>query len=146
MENGWCQYHSTALSVNEFRSFAREGIHRLVAVRSSFPKNRFHVVAVRIEHEGGVIPRRVTEGRVTKSWRAVISSACPQSRRIKRVDFGAAFGGEGSMLLHAMGVKAVNPENRVIETIADATGPGFFRKLGPPQYSGFYPRHAAASS
>jgi hypothetical protein len=42
---------------------------------------------------------------------------------VEGVDLGAVPGREGRMLLHAMGVKAVNPEHRVINTIADAIGP-----------------------
>jgi hypothetical protein len=36
------------------------------------------------------------------------------------------------MLLHAMGVKAVNPEDRVIDTIANAIGPVVLWKLRDP--------------
>jgi hypothetical protein len=39
------------------------------------------------------------------------------------VDFGAVLGSECRMLLHAVWVKAINPENREIDTVADAIGP-----------------------
>jgi hypothetical protein len=36
------------------------------------------------------------------------------------------------MLLHAMRVETVDPEDGVIDTIADAVGPNAFRKLYDP--------------
>jgi hypothetical protein len=48
------------------------------------------------------------------------------------VDLGAVLGRKGRMLLHAMWVKAVNPENRVIDTIADGIGPVVLGKLHDP--------------
>ena len=48
------------------------------------------------------------------------------------VDLGAVLGGEGRVLLHAMWVKAVNPENRVIDTIADAIGSVVLGNLRDP--------------
>jgi hypothetical protein len=51
---------------------------------------------------------------------------------VEGLDLGAAPGREGRMLLHAMGVKAVDPEDRVIDTIADAVGPHVFGKLHGP--------------
>jgi hypothetical protein len=39
---------------------------------------------------------------------------------------------EGRMLLYAMRVKAVNPENRVIDAIADGVGSVVLRKLRDP--------------
>jgi hypothetical protein len=42
---------------------------------------------------------------------------------VEGVDLGAVPGGEGRMLLHAVWMKPVNPENRVIDAIADGIGP-----------------------
>jgi hypothetical protein len=53
---------------------------------------------------------------------------------VKGIDCGAVSGREGRVLLCAMRVKAINPENRIIDTIADAIGPVVLRELhGPPQ-------------
>jgi len=57
---------------------------------------------------------------VAKSGWTVVGPACLKGSRVESIDLGAAFGGEGRMLFHAVGVKAVNPENRVIDTVADA--------------------------
>jgi hypothetical protein len=51
---------------------------------------------------------------------------------VEGVNLGAALGREGRMPLHAMWVKAVDPENGVIDTIADAIGPVALRKLHDP--------------
>jgi hypothetical protein len=48
---------------------------------------------------------------------------------VEGIDLSAVPGHEGRMLFHAMGVKAVNPENRVIDAIADA---GVLGKLHDP--------------
>src|SRR3546814_18416682 len=63
--------------------------------RSRMPKrtsagseHRLHVVAVRIEHEGGVVARRVTLGGVAKPGRAVIGPARLQGCRVEGVDLG----------------------------------------------------------
>ena len=79
-------------------------------------EDRLYVIAVRIVHEGGVIARRVTFGGFTKPGRAVIGPTRLQGGRVEGVDLGAAPGREGRMLLHAIWVKAVNPENRIIDT------------------------------
>jgi len=51
---------------------------------------------------------------------------------VESIDLGAAFGRERRVLFHVMGVKAVNPENRVIDTIADAIRPVFLGNLRDP--------------
>jgi len=40
-------------------------------------EDRFHIVAVGIEHEGGVVARRVTLGSVANTGRAIVGAACP---------------------------------------------------------------------
>src|SRR5450432_1757057 len=90
---------------------------------SAAAEDRLYVVAVRIEHESSVVARRVTFGGVAKPGRAVIGPAGLQRVGVEGVDLSAVTGREGRMLLHAMGVKAINPEDRVIDTIADAIGP-----------------------
>jgi hypothetical protein len=48
---------------------------------------------------------------------------------VEGVNLGAVPGCEGRMLLHTMWVETVNPENRVIDAIADAIGRVVLRKL-----------------
>ena len=43
--------------------------------------------------------------------------------RVKSVYLSSAPGREGRMLLHSMWMKAVDPENRIIDTIAHAISP-----------------------
>jgi hypothetical protein len=99
---------------------------------SAAAENRLYVVAVRIEHEGGVVARRIAFGSIAKPRRAVIGPACLHSSRMEGIDLGAVPGREGRMLLHAMWVKTVNPENRVIDTIANAIGSVVLGKLHDP--------------
>jgi hypothetical protein len=73
-------------------------------------------------HEGGVITLRVTFGGVTKTRWAVVGSARLEGGCVKSVDLGAVLGSEGRMLLHAVGMKAVDPKYRMLDTIADAIG------------------------
>jgi hypothetical protein len=87
---------------------------------SAATEDRLYVVAVGIEHEGSVVAGRVTGGGVAKPGRAVIGPARLQGGRVEGVDLSAAPGGEGCMLPRAMGVKTVNPEHWVIDTITDA--------------------------
>jgi hypothetical protein len=51
---------------------------------------------------------------------------------VEGVDLSADPGREGRMLLHAMRVKAVNPEDWVIDTIADVIGPILLGNLHDP--------------
>jgi hypothetical protein len=61
-------------------------------------------------------------GRYREAQAGRYQSRLP-SGRMEGVDLGAVLGRECRMLLHAVRVKAVNPENREIHTIADAIGP-----------------------
>ena len=80
---------------------------------SGAAEDRLYVIAVRIEHEGGIVARRITFGGATKPRRAIIGPARLQGGRAKGVDLGTVPGHEGRMLLHVMWVKAVDPEDRV---------------------------------
>src|ERR1700686_2634556 len=86
---------------------------------SAAAEDRLYVVAVGIEHEGGVVAGRL----FAKPGRAVIGPARLQGGRVKGVDLSAAPGREGRMLPRVMGVKAVDPEHWVVDTITDAIGP-----------------------
>src|SRR6516164_2779931 len=99
---------------------------------SALAEDRFHVVAIRVDHERGIVAGRVATGGIPKSGRAVIDAAGFERGRMKRVDLGATPGGESGVLLHTMRVKPVNPEDRVIDAVADAVGSGVLRKLHDP--------------
>src|SRR5882757_9591980 len=58
---------------------------RSVGYRLDLAEDRLHVVAVRIEHEGGVVARRVTFGGVAKTRRPIVGPACLQSGRVEGV-------------------------------------------------------------
>ncbi|SIT40134.1 hypothetical protein BN2476_240003 [Paraburkholderia piptadeniae] len=92
-------------------------------------KDSLDVVAVRIEHESSVVTRRIAMLGVTVAGCAVIGAAGFQGCLVERVYLGATPRYKGSVLFHAMRVKAVNPENRVIEAVADAIGPAVARHL-----------------
>ena len=62
-------------------------------------------------------------GGIAKPRRPLSVPPCLHGGRMEGVDFGAALGRECHMLLRAVRVKAVNPENKEIHTIADAIGP-----------------------
>src|SRR5262249_41017034 len=74
----------------------------------------------------------ITCGRVAKPRWTVIGPARLESRRVESIDLSAALGRERRVLFDAMGVKAVNPENRVIGTIADAIRPVDLGNLRDP--------------
>src|SRR3981081_993455 len=82
---------------------------------SAAAKDRLDVVAVRIEHEGGIVAGWVTFRRVAKPGRAVIGPPGLQVGRAEGVALGAASGREVGTLLHAMRMKTVDPENRIIQ-------------------------------
>jgi len=68
-------------------------------------EDRLYVVAIRIEHEGGVV------AWPAKTGRTVIGPALLQGGRVEGVDHSSVSGRERCMLPHAMWVKAVNPED-----------------------------------
>jgi hypothetical protein len=104
----------------------------MVAHRSDFAEDRLHIVAVGVEHEGGVVAWRITFGGVAKPRRSVVDPAGLDGGRVEGVNLRAVPGREGRVLLRSMGMKAVDPENRVIGAIADAIGPVVLRKLHDP--------------
>ena len=87
---------------------------------------RLHVVAIRIEHEGGVV------AWPAKTGRTVIGPAPLQGGRVEGVDLSSVSGRERCVLSHAMWVKAINPEDGVIDTITNAIRPVVFGKLHHP--------------
>ena len=99
---------------------------------SAATKDCLYVVAIRIEHKGRIVARRVTLGDVAQPWWAVIGPACFYRGGVKGIDLGAVPGGERRMLLYAVRVKAINPENREIDAIADAIGPVIGGQLHDP--------------
>jgi hypothetical protein len=104
---------------------------------SAAAENRLYVVAVWIENEGSVIARWIAFGGIAEIRATVIGPTGLQGSRVEGVDGGAIFGYEGRVLFHAMRMESVNPENRVIDAIADAIGPIVIRKLhDPPQSEG----------
>jgi MFS family permease len=66
----------------------------------------FHVVSVRIKHEGGIVAGRVTFGDVAKPGWPVVGPTRLQGGRVEGVNLGAALGCEGRVLFHAVWVKA----------------------------------------
>src|SRR5215210_5701851 len=94
---------------------------------SSFTEDRFYVVAVRIQHEGCVIPGRVAP--LAQARRPVVGAPRPQGGGVKRLDLRPALGREGDMLTDRRRVEAIDPEDRVICSIADSVSPFVFGKL-----------------
>ena len=92
-------------------------------------KNSFDVVAVRLEHESGVVTGRKAMLSLTVAGCAVVGAASFQGCLVERVYLGAIPRYKGSVLFHAMRVKAVNPENRVVNAVADTIGPTVVRHL-----------------
>jgi hypothetical protein len=109
---------NTMAAVSQRRTFA--GPERKPALSiargwiSSAAEDGLNVIAVRIEHKGGVVGRRAAFGRVAESRCAIVGTACPQSCRVEGVEFGAAPGRQSGVLLHAMRMEAVNPEVRIV--------------------------------
>ena len=79
---------------------------------SAAAEDRLHVVAIRIEDEGGVVARRITARGVAKPGRAVVGPAGAQRVLVEGVHLGATLGDERRVLLDAVRVKAVDPEDR----------------------------------
>jgi hypothetical protein len=94
--------------------------------------NRLYVVTIRIEYECRVVAWWITFGGVAKPRCPIVYPARLQGGRVESIDLGAALGCERRMLLHAVWVKAVDPENRVIDSIANAVGTVVLRKLHNP--------------
>src|ERR1019366_2743094 len=80
-------------------------------------EDRLDVVTIWIEHERGVIIRPSQAGR------SVFGRTCLEGGRMKCVDLLPAFGREGVMLLYGVRVESIDPEDRKLETVANAVGP-----------------------
>ena len=104
---------------------------------SAAAEHSLYVVAVRIEHERRVVTLRVTCAGIAKPRRTGIGSTRFEGRRMKGVDFRTVPRSEGCVLLRAVGMKAVNPKNRMFDTIADAVSSIFSRG----EYRGRQERH-----
>jgi len=91
--------------------------------RISPAEDRLYVIAIRVEHEGGVV------AWPAKTERTVIGPAPLQGGRAEGVDLRAVSGREGCVLPHTMWVKAINPEDGVIDTVTDSISPVVFGKL-----------------
>ena len=106
-----------------YPSFAIPALIGSVGGRRTSPAEDCLYVAIRVEHEGGVV------ARPAKTGRTVIGPAPLQGGRVEGVDLGAVSGREGSVLPHTMWVKAINPEDGVIDTVTDSISPVVFGKL-----------------
>src|SRR5882724_2748402 len=86
------------------------------------PEDRLDIVAIRVEHERGVVARRITPRGVAKPWGTVIGTTRFQCGLVEGVHRGAALRDERGVLLDAVRVKAVDPEHRVVHTVAHPVG------------------------
>jgi hypothetical protein len=111
------------------RRRAGESGEQVSDLDSGTAEDCLQVVAVRVEHKGGVVARRITIGEVAKARWSVVDSARFQGGCVEGVNLGAVLACERRMLLHTMWVETVNPENRVIDAIADAIGSVVLRKV-----------------
>jgi len=91
---------------------------RVARIGSASSENPLYVVAIRIENEGGVVPWRIACVGVAKPRRTIVCATRFQGGRVKGVDLFTALCCEGSMLLHAVRVKAVNPEHGIDDSVA----------------------------
>jgi hypothetical protein len=82
--------------------------------KSTATEDGFHVVSIGVENESRVIP---IEARARRS---IVSSTGVEGSHIKRFDLGFARGGKGGVLFDGMRMKAIDPEHRVVDTVADA--------------------------
>src|SRR5918998_1873747 len=90
-------------------------------------EDRLYVVAVRIQHEGCVIPGRVAP--LAQARCSVVGAPRPQGGGVEGLDLGPALGCEGDMLTDRMRVEAIDPEDRVIHSVADSVSPFILGKL-----------------
>src|SRR5271156_990338 len=90
--------------------------------------NSLHVVALGIEYEGGVVAGRVAFGGVAEPGRAVVRASRFERGGMEGVDLGGVLRDEGGVVPHAVRVKPVDPEDRIVDSVANCVGP-IFRKL-----------------
>jgi hypothetical protein len=87
---------------------------------STFAKDRLDIVAVGIKNKSGIVARRATVFHAAVSRRTVIGAACFQCSRVESVHLSAALSCERRVVLGAVRMEAINPENRILDAIADS--------------------------
>src|SRR6202165_2815181 len=70
------------------------------------------VVTIWIEHKGSVIIRLAQAGC------SVFGAACLEGGGVECIDLGSGFGCKGGMLPDGVWVISIDPEDRIIETVA----------------------------
>src|ERR1700722_4868742 len=80
-------------------------------------EDRLDVVTIWIEHKCSVVIRPAQTGR------SVFGSACLEGGGVECIDFGSSFGCKGGMLFDGVGGISIDPEDRIIEAVADAVCP-----------------------
>src|ERR1700722_20645745 len=80
-------------------------------------EDRLDVVTIWIEHKCSVVIRPAQTGR------SVFDSACLEGGGVECIDFGSSFSSKGSMLFDGVWVISIDPEDRIIEAVADAVRP-----------------------
>ncbi len=96
----------------------------------------FDIITIGIEHEGCVIAfwhngRR----RFAKPRRSIVPSTGTKRCGMKRIDLLAISGGEGCVVMLTRRMELINPEYRVISSIANTIGPYIVRGLKNPTQS-----------
>jgi hypothetical protein len=77
-------------------------------------EDRLDVVTIWIEHKCSVVIRPA------QTWRSVFGSACFEGGGVECIDLGSSLGRKGGMLFDGVWVISIDPEDRIIETVADA--------------------------
>jgi hypothetical protein len=80
-------------------------------------EDRLDVVTICIEHKCSVVIRPVQTGR------SVFDSACLEGGGVECIDLGSSFGCKGGMLFDGVWVISIDPEDRIIETVATPSVP-----------------------
>ena len=102
---------------------SRTAIAALFLVGEGAAEDRLDVVTVWIEHKCSVVIRPA------QTERSVFGSACLEGGGVECIDFGSSFGCKGGMLFDGVWMISIDPEDRIIEAIADAVSP---RVIGQP--------------
>jgi hypothetical protein len=85
-------------------------------------EDRLDVVTIWIDHKCSVAIRPAQTGR------SVFGSAYFEGGGVECIDLGSSFGCKGGMLFDGVWVISIDPEDKMIETVADAVSP---RVVGP---------------
>src|SRR5271166_7156464 len=93
--------------------------HGMGAHASVAAENRLDIVTIRIEHKRGVVIRPSQPGR------PAFDAACVESGGVECIDLSPTFGCKGGMLFDGVWVVSIDPEDGIVETVADAVGPHF---------------------